>query len=300
MTFPKGTIWTKTPGTEYEHAMIDVSPALATAWLDENRRHNRNISPTNVSKIAEEMATEGRWMPNPQQGIAFDSDDALIDGQHRLLAVVKTGKIIRMAVWRGLPPEFFDLIDRGVARNFRQIIQIAGYRNSAPVVETIRLVCNLENGFHRTYTPLNTSRIQSTMDTYASDLEIVYSRCKGANKTFKTSNENFLLAMFLGYLQDSDVTLDFIDQYKTGYGLKPGDPAHTLREHVFARHNSLNEVRPRQLFVRAAHSLNQRLEDKPLKLMNPSLAATGATNLIMGSEICEEFDPSFVQEYVAG
>lgn len=53
---------------------------------------------------------DGLWRLTPQ-GIAFSSDGVLLDGQHRLAAIVECGKTIEMWVAYNVPPQVRAVID---------------------------------------------------------------------------------------------------------------------------------------------------------------------------------------------
>jgi len=57
----------------------------------------------------------GEWQLT-HQGIAFDKDGNLLDGQHRLQAVINHGRGVEFMVTRNLPHEVFSSLDRGVVR----------------------------------------------------------------------------------------------------------------------------------------------------------------------------------------
>ncbi|HEY5050458.1 MAG TPA: hypothetical protein VII50_06125, partial [Acidothermaceae bacterium] len=63
-----------------------ITPAKAAEWLEANTT-NRPVSRTVVRSFAEAMK-RGEWIVT-HQGIAFDVSGVLIDGQHRLAAVVE-------------------------------------------------------------------------------------------------------------------------------------------------------------------------------------------------------------------
>ena len=75
---------------------VDVSPNVAQAWLATRNELNRTISEGPVQKYAADMS-DGRWTLT-HQCIAFDSLGNLIDGQHRLSAVIQSGCTIKFAV----------------------------------------------------------------------------------------------------------------------------------------------------------------------------------------------------------
>ena len=74
---------------------VDVTPELAESWLA-GTDVCRPVLNRHVEKFAAEM-TAGRWRLT-HQGIAFDTEGKLIDGRHRLLAVIRSGATVPMLV----------------------------------------------------------------------------------------------------------------------------------------------------------------------------------------------------------
>lgn len=107
---------------------MDVTPALAAQWLENNFR-NRPISDDVVDAYARDMLA-GQWVAT-HQGIAFNDKDELIDGQHRLQAILKANVTVRMMVTFGLPSEIagkqmttMDCVDRGRTRSVSDQLKI--------------------------------------------------------------------------------------------------------------------------------------------------------------------------------
>ena len=110
---------------------ILVSPNMARGWLaaaDQRQtatsRNNRNRSAHTVSAYARDM-THHHWVIT-HQGIAFDVNGILIDGQHRLAAIVESCVPQVMLVTFGLPAEAKLSIDRGRIRAVADQLQIFG------------------------------------------------------------------------------------------------------------------------------------------------------------------------------
>ena len=74
---------------------VKVTPEMAQAWLD-NQLQNRTKSATTVSQYATAMF-DGVWLADESLPLRFNEDGRLVDGQHRLLAVIE----------HGLPVDFF-------------------------------------------------------------------------------------------------------------------------------------------------------------------------------------------------
>lgn len=100
---------------------IEVTPALAMQWL-KNNYGNRPVKDDVVVAYARDMV-HGVWVAT-HQGLAFDVDEKLIDGQHRLKAVVMANKTVKMKVSFNLPAKIegsemttMDCVDRGRTRS---------------------------------------------------------------------------------------------------------------------------------------------------------------------------------------
>ncbi len=83
--------------------VIEVTPAQAEAWLKDRNTHNRAMNHAHVERIARDIAA-GRFLLT-HQGIAFSTEDVLLDGQNRLAAIVKAGVPVRLRVWFDMPPQ---------------------------------------------------------------------------------------------------------------------------------------------------------------------------------------------------
>lgn len=93
---------------------------------------NRSICRSEVQKHAREMR-EGRWMLNGQT-VKFTGDSLLalgrlLDGQHRLMAIVMSGVAVPMLVAYGVPEESYGTIDFGRRRTAGDILCANGEKN---------------------------------------------------------------------------------------------------------------------------------------------------------------------------
>lgn len=75
--------------------IMDISPETAKKMLEKNDR-NRSTKSLTVQKYARDMIS-GTWYDNGVP-IVIDENGIIKDGQHRLHAIVKSGKTIRMLV----------------------------------------------------------------------------------------------------------------------------------------------------------------------------------------------------------
>jgi hypothetical protein len=90
-----------------------VTPDEAAEMLSKNTR-NRPLRPSHVRKLAREM-TAGRFKLT-HQGIAFNCDGTLLDGQHRLAAIVMAGTPQVLMVTTGVDSGAVMVIDEHAKR----------------------------------------------------------------------------------------------------------------------------------------------------------------------------------------
>ncbi|BCL32387.1 hypothetical protein ACFFS2_20650 [Streptomyces aurantiacus] len=115
--------------------VLDVSPQLAEKWLARNTS-NRPLSKSTVQQLAGRIQ-RGEWQLT-HQGIAFDEDDVLVDGQHRLAAIVKAGVVVPLTVTHGVPRAAFTVTDTGRKRTGRDALALAGEANATHLAAALR------------------------------------------------------------------------------------------------------------------------------------------------------------------
>jgi hypothetical protein len=105
------------------NTVMEVGPDLATRWLEGNT-HNRTLKQWLVDRFVRDMQA-GRWQLT-HQGIAFDADGMLIDGQHRLWAIVLSATPVQLRVFFNEPIETVEAVDTGLARTNFDVLHLNG------------------------------------------------------------------------------------------------------------------------------------------------------------------------------
>lgn len=93
-----------------------ITPKMAEDFLSRNPK-NRRLNPNRVKQYADDMLS-GRWYENGESIVITESGE-LRDGQHRLEAIVKSGKAYLFAVVI-VPDESAMIYDSGQNRNASQ------------------------------------------------------------------------------------------------------------------------------------------------------------------------------------
>ncbi len=208
--------------------VTDVTPALAAEWLQFNT-HNRSLRQRVYLAYAADMKA-GYWKWNGES-IKFALDGALLDGQHRLKAIVESGVTVPMVVIRGLPNETQDTVDGGAKRTFADVLRLRGERQNSVLAAVTRRVTLWEMGIQvagsSPYAPTNSEMLQ-TLEKYP-ELREVSNWAASVAHGCGLPSSLIGVCMWVFAQIDSDDTGEFFARLKDGQALLKGDPIYELR-----------------------------------------------------------------------
>lgn len=128
------------------YEMVTVTPTYAKKLLDEKNHGNRKLRVEYAKKLAYEMI-ENRWVEGTGVPIILDETGNVIDGQHRLYAVITANKPIRFTIAKNVNRDAQDVIDTGLNRQASDVLSFAGVKNSNAIASIIRFF--LTNGLNK-------------------------------------------------------------------------------------------------------------------------------------------------------
>jgi hypothetical protein len=131
------------PRPKTECKVVDLTPEMAQVMLANNSR-NRNMRQAYVKRLAEAM-TRGEWTMNGEP-IQVAHDGTLINGQHRLSAVVHSGTTIPMLVISGLPVEALRTVDTGTRRTLSDVLALRGETDTINLAAALGLLHRYRKG----------------------------------------------------------------------------------------------------------------------------------------------------------
>lgn len=215
---------------------MDVTPKLAQRWLHNNFR-NRPVSDDVVTAYARDMAT-GQWVAT-HQGIAFNDRDELIDGQHRLLAVVKSRCTVRMMVTFGLPSKIagremttMDCVDRGRMRSVADQLKIQhGLSHGAQLAAVANALANLCVGERtRRLSVGQTLQVYRAFEPQVNYVLANRSKQHGLKTTGAVAAFAFAMAATGEKMDGGGAIAKMFHRLNTGEGLQPKSAIGKLRE----------------------------------------------------------------------
>lgn len=215
-----------------------IGPGEAEVLLARNG-HNRPLSQGRVSRFANDIKN-GDWQLNGE-AIKVANDGTLMDGQHRLHAIIEAGKEIETLIIEGLPREVQQTMDTGQARSLGDVLKLAGEDHYTTLSSALRsLWCFKLTGFPAP--PRGTKHSPTTKQA----LQLL-EKHPGIRESARYANQEnsarsrWLNSSVIGcchYLFSNTVATDqadvetFFSHLKTGEGLRTGDPIYALRERL--------------------------------------------------------------------
>ena len=127
------------PGESISYRLQTVTPQLAKSWLDNSTFDNRRMEEGRVKAIASDIKN-GRWVFDGTP-IRFSGEN-VIDGQHRLYAIIRANTPVETLVVRGLSQETKNTIDTGKPRSAADVLHFNGQVNAGVLAAVARLSLN--------------------------------------------------------------------------------------------------------------------------------------------------------------
>jgi len=226
---------------------LRITPEMAREWLETAEDNYRRIQPKRVQAIASAIVAGG-WKYNGES-IKFNSDKRLVDGQHRLTAVVQSGIPIVSEVVEGI--DEIDEIDTGKPRTAADVLHRHGYINDRQLAATVSLLIQFKSGKMFTSTVFPKSSYLTLLQECPSITKSVSHGCV----TKRRAGLRHTIYSFCHYCfgrADSSDRDAYFEQLDKGEGLESGHPVFTLREFLRTQVMKPSHLRVSQEFMCAA------------------------------------------------
>ena len=291
---PKELIVSRVDGSDQdiEVCVVDITPSLAEKWLERNRS-NRKVRTDRVDRYAEQIE-DGEWIVSPD-AVAFSYTGRLVNGQHRLKAVLRAGRSAKHIVGTGFQPEAFKIADMGIKRTGADVLRIEGFKSAEEMAAVCRLLALWHQGRLEELNKYENVRNSVIVDVATESRERLSESIEkvGANKkalnglmprslmafayfaykpSFPTKAEHFLTHVLKG---ESPMDLSWTEMFENEDDVK--NPVQLLREKMRPNYQELSRKAKLALLVKA---MNAYCLQRPLKQLRwrsnesfPELAA---------------------------
>lgn len=214
-----------------------ITPQEAERLLQVNTG-NRKVRKNRVALYAKQIAN-GQWQATGE-AIKFSKTGRLIDGQHRLHAVVLAGVPTQFLVVRDLEDAVFKVLDSGLTRGPSDVLRAIGVSSATDAGAIIRMYLVVNGGLNPANTNVMSLVTKTDLTNYAdANRQLVADTTSTARSTRLAIGGSTtawgaarLLAQDAGVLTAFD---NFVTGVTSGVGLSSGDPRLALRNWV-SRH----------------------------------------------------------------
>lgn len=252
--------------------IVTVTPTMAADWLTLNIENNRAIVEARVADYVRTI-NEGQWQLTPE-GVMFDTDGNLIDGQHRLTAISRANKPVKMVVWRDVPFEAMEVLNTGAARTTADILTVTGGIGSVSgsaktAVARAGVIYRLNNpSFHQNR--MTVAAYEWVKHRYEEDLDWAqknYPLNGGGSLNMTTRrfrSPTVMAALIMAHKKHAEATEVFARKADRAVELTEKDPAYALRKYLDANPiyggKSLERYMPAYVTLRCLYAAMQRQE----------------------------------------
>ena len=212
------------------------TPTKAKALLSKggiNRRLNTNT----VDRYAAAMA-DGKWSMNGET-IKISRAGKLLDGQHRLHAVIESGEKVELLTVRGLLPKTQETIDDGFKRSLAHVLDIKGEKHTTTLSFTLSLIDRWDkNQLHQVRSRSGHGpRRDECVSMLKKHPQIRDYVAHTFTHQFKTALGSAGLFAFCWYVcsrnkKHKDLADMFFEQFAQGTAMGSEDPVYHLRERI--------------------------------------------------------------------
>jgi hypothetical protein len=245
---------------------MKITPEAAAEILEKANNQNRRPGERDVRRIMKSMI-RGTFQ-RTHQGLAFDINGVLIDGQHRLEAVKRTKTTWWMLVTEGLDPVVRKVIDNGKVRTAadgRQItIGDADAHAKAPLVNAIRRY------YFGDKDTLGPDDLDDYIERFSVGIEWAMSISRGGRGN-RFVNAAIVGAFVFAYWRNPHAVAVAYADLKDG-STGPEDPIRVLRDTILAERQGFNQGVSAKYFHLTLNALYSRLHKERVKLLREAPA----------------------------
>lgn len=216
--------------------IVTVTPTMAEEWLKANVENNRNQRLRDITKYSRDMMNgDWSWTAEP---IRFNQDGHLVDGQHRLMAIIKANVCMPFLIVYGLDIDAIRDFDTGIKRGFNDALKMKGHSDPSTRASLVTHLYVWEQWkkSNRATRPIfkssNASQAEkSNIDKkYEISINELLPKARLVSDKCRTTTAVIGLAWILFRELDVEKADLFMDALKEGTDLKNGNPILVLRD----------------------------------------------------------------------
>lgn len=254
----------ETPRHDIQADVVRVTPAMAQEFLKANTS-NRPLRKDYVAELASTMR-RGEWSLNGET-IKFAKNGRLLDGQHRLSAIIESRVPIDIMVVRNVDDGAFATIDMNRKRTAADALAIAGYPNEKLVAASVRLILLLSDNKPNARVVYSHTQIKEWCDAYFEELSRFIPLGRMVAKSNMCESSIVVALCYFFNQKDPSATNTFFSRVADGVGLRNGSPIAALRSRLTTNATSPAKLPRVDVVALIIKSWNAYREDRDIDVI---------------------------------
>lgn len=254
-----------------EVRLVRYTMELAIEILEDPRNQtNRAVRQRRVEQYAHDMRA-GRWDMNGET-VKFTKDGRLLDGQHRLWAIVEcAGEVaVDMLTVYGLDEDVMPTIDTGAVRGFSDVAKIDGYGNSTILSPTVKWVWWYEHvrqvAVYRAAVATHGELLECLEENKDLTMRIAeLTKYKKVRKLLRPGVLGFVYTY--AYRTDPEKAVEFLESLENGIGMEAKSPTHLLRERLMGNQMASAKMPPEDVCAITIKAWNAFLNNRRINVL---------------------------------
>lgn len=253
-----------------ESRIMLVTPTIAADWLEKHNTHNRDESQNRVDIYARDME-QGRWQFNGES-IQFDIHGTLMNGQHRLRAIMQSGQAQKFNIVTGVDSASQITMDQGTRRTPAEQMAVADIKVDGTTASAIRIYMRWYAG--RLFGDVVANKVSTTeiVEWAQSNPQVIENirniRAQLGNKRIVGVTPALTLAIALRFHTiDHEDADEFFHQLKTMEDVPAKSPVSALWKKLDRARDSRIRYTERDLIAFFVVAWNAFREQRPLQLI---------------------------------
>lgn len=267
----------KVVDTDIRIEKVLIDPGLATELLKGNVA-NRALTKSKLNKYTQDIIN-GNWTADTAETIKLTSNMRLLDGQHRLSAIVASKMSVEMFVAYNVPETAMNNIDTGMSRSTKNIFELNGIQNAQIISSVIKkyLAYKYFKFNVGENDPIKNMQItnKQALDEYNSrpdfwnKLILILNKCR---QTFKNIESSYIMSW---YALCNDINPELTSVYFTalvsGIGFtNDKDPIYVFRQYLLEKVETNKRSLNFALFVKS-WNMNRKKQTVSILRYNPNV-----------------------------
>jgi hypothetical protein len=222
----------KINGLLIETRYVIITPSFANYLMKHRNPRNRKINKTRVNLFTNSMLND-KWRFNGDT-IRFDYNGDMLDGQHRLLAIINSNKSQVVTLISGLDPSVFDSIDVGGKRSGSDTLSVNNVPSPTLTASVVKFIFAFEHNKYSANRNTVRNLANDEIHQYYTALNDVDASVRFVGKMVKRG-QHLLTPSMLGGLHyilaqnDVDNANDFLEKVYLGTNVDEDSYIYSLR-----------------------------------------------------------------------